>query len=159
HFVLLEREERRERIARELDVHAGRLGGRVHRAAALQAGLVDEVPDLVEWPSVVPGIFSAEFLSLPEEVLTTTMIHHQHYFPVVEDHGRVTPAVLVVTNVEVERPELISRNSERVLTARLRDAQFFFAADRKVKLEDRIDRLDTILFPQKLRGHKGKDET
>ena len=131
HFVLLEREERRERIARELDVHAGRLGGRVHRAAALQAGLLDEVPDLVEWPSVVPGIFPAEFLSLPEEVLTTTMIHHQHYFPVVDDHGKLKPAFLAVTNVEVERPELISRNAERVLTARLRDAQFFFAADRK----------------------------
>ena len=109
HFVVLEREERRERIARELDVHAGRLGGRVHRAAALQAGLLDEVPDLVEWPSVVPGIFPSEFLTLPEEVLTTTMIHHQHYFPVVDDHGKLKPAFLAVTNVEVERPELISQ--------------------------------------------------
>jgi glycyl-tRNA synthetase beta chain len=89
HFVVLEREDRRERIARELDVHAGRLGGRVHRAAAGQAGLLDEVPDLVEWPSVVAGTYSPEFLSLPEEVLTTTMIHHQHYFPVVDDHGRL----------------------------------------------------------------------
>jgi glycyl-tRNA synthetase beta chain len=158
HFVLLEREDRRERIARELDVHAGRLGGRVHRAAARQAGLVDEVPDLVEWPSVVPGIFPAEFLSLPEEVLTTTMIHHQHYFPVVDEHGKLKPAFLAVTNVEVERPELISRNSERVLTARLRDAQFFFDADRKVKLEDRIDRLDTILFHKKLGSYKAKAE-
>ena len=64
HFVVLEREDRRERIARELDVHAGRLGGRVHRAAAGQAGLLDEVPDLVEWPSVVAGVFPAEFLRL-----------------------------------------------------------------------------------------------
>ena len=134
HFVVLEREERRERIARELDVHAARLGGRVHRAAARQPGLLDEVPDLVEWPSVVPGIFPSEFLALPEEVLTTTMIHHQHYFPVVDEHGKLKPAFLAVTNVEVERPELISRNSERVLTARLRDAQFFWNADRRVPL-------------------------
>ena len=158
HFVLLEREQRRERIARELDVHAGRLGGRVHRAAAGQAGLLDEVPDLVEWPSVVPGIFSSEFLSLPEEVLTTTMIHHQHYFPVVDDHGTLKPAFLAVTNVEVERPELISRNAERVLTARLRDAQFFWDADRRVPLEDRIARLDTILFHKKLGSYKAKAE-
>ena len=158
HFVILEREERRERIARELDVHAGRLGGRVHRAAALQAGLLDEVPDLVEWPSVVPGIFPSEFLALPEEVLTTTMIHHQHYFPVVDDHGKLKPAFLAVTNVEVERPELISRNSERVLTARLRDAQFFWNADRRVPLADRIERLDTILFHKKLGSYKAKAE-
>jgi glycyl-tRNA synthetase beta chain len=158
HFVVLEREERRERIARDLDVHAGRLGGRVHRAAAGQAGLLDEVPDLVEWPSVVAGVFPSEFLALPEEVLTTTMIHHQHYVPVVDDHGRLKPAFLAVTNVEVERPELISRNSERVLTARLRDAQFFWNADRQVPLEARIARLDTILFHKKLGTYKAKAE-
>ena len=158
HFVVLEREDRRERIARDLDVHAGRLGGRVHRAAAGQAGLLDEVPDLVEWPAVVAGTFPAEFLALPEEVLTTTMIHHQHYFPVVDDHGKLKAAFLAVTNVEVERPELISRNSERVLTARLRDAQFFWNADRKVPLESRIARLDTILFHKKLGSYKAKAE-
>jgi glycyl-tRNA synthetase beta chain len=158
HFVVLEREERRNRIARELDVHAGRLGGRVHRAASGQGGLLSEVPDLVEWPSVVPGIFAAEFLSLPEEVLTTTMIHHQHYFPVVDDHGKLKPAFLAVTNVEVERPELISRNAERVLTARLRDAQFFWSADRKVTLDARLERLDTILFHKKLGSYRQKAE-
>jgi glycyl-tRNA synthetase beta chain len=158
HFVVLEREDRRERIARDLDVHAGRLGGRVHRAAAGQAGLLDEVPDLVEWPSVIAGTYPAEFLSLPEEVLTTTMIHHQHYFPVVDEHGRLKPAFLAVTNIEVERPDLISRNSERVLTARLRDAQFFWRADREVPLAQRIDRLDTILFHKKLGSYKAKAE-
>jgi glycyl-tRNA synthetase beta chain len=158
HFVVLEREDRRERIARELDVHAGRLGGRVHRAAAGQSGLLDEVPDLVEWPQVIAGTYPPEFLSLPEEVLTTTMIHHQHYFPVVDDHGRLKPAFLAVTNVEVERPELISRNSERVLTARLRDAQFFWNDDRQVPLEQRIARLDTILFHKKLGSYRAKAE-
>jgi glycyl-tRNA synthetase beta chain len=157
-FVVLEREDRRERIVRDLDVHAGRLGGRVHRAAAGQAGLLDEVPDLVEWPSVVAGVFAPEFLGLPEEVLTTTMIHHQHYFPVVDEYGRLKAAFLAVTNVEVDRPELISRNSERVLTARLRDAQFFWNADRKVPLESRIERLDTILFHKKGGSYKAKAE-
>ena len=116
------------------------------------------MPDLVEWPSVVPGIFAAEFLSLPEEVLTTTMIHHQHYFPIVDDHGKLKPAFLAVTNVEVERPELISRNAERVLTARLRDAQFFWNADRKMPLEARLGRLDTILFHKKLGSYRQKAE-
>lgn len=156
HFVVLEREGRRERIVRELDVHAGRLGGRVHRSAAGQTGLLDEVPDLVEWPAVVPGMFPAEFLALPEEVLTTTMIHHQHYFPVADDHGRLKPAFLAVTNVEVERPELISRNAERVLTARLRDAQFFWEADCRVPLGDRIERLDTIVLHKRMGTYKAK---
>jgi glycyl-tRNA synthetase beta chain len=158
HFVVLEREDRRERIARDLDVHAGRLGGRVHRATAGQAGLLDEVPDLVEWPSVIAGTYPPEFLSLPEEVLTTTMIHHQHYFPVVDEHARLKPAFLAVTNVEVERPELISRNAERVLTARLRDAQFFWRADRETPLEQRIERLDTILFHKRVGSYKAKAE-
>jgi glycyl-tRNA synthetase beta chain len=158
HFVVLDREERRERIGRELDLHASRLGGRVHRAASGQGSLLTEVPDLVEWPSVVPGIFAAEFLTLPEEVLTTTMIHHQHYFPIVDDHGKLKPAFLAVTNTEVERPELISRNAERVLTARLRDAQFFWNADRKTPLEARLGRLDTILFHKKLGSYRQKAE-
>lgn len=158
HFVMLERTERRDRIARDLDVHAGRLGGRVHRQAAGHAGLLDEVPDLVEWPSVVAGVFPAEFLSLPEEVLTTTMIHHQHYFPVVDDQGRLKPAFLAVINIEVERPELVSRNAERVLTARLRDAQFFWEADRRAPLDSRIERLDTILFHAKLGSYRAKAE-
>ena len=85
HFVVLDREERHAKIARELDAHARRLGGRVSSAAASQSRLLQEVPDLVEYPAVVAGTFGAEFLQLPEEVLTTTMIHHQHFFPVVNE--------------------------------------------------------------------------
>ena len=85
--------------------------------AAARAGLLEEVPDLVEYPSVVAGTFTPDFLDLPEEVLTTTMIHHQHYFPVTDEAGKLKPAFLAVTNVAAERPELIARNSERVLTA------------------------------------------
>ena len=81
-FVILEREERHNKIARELDAKAQRLQGRVSRVVHGESGLLDEVPDLVEYPSVVAGTFGHEFLELPEEVLTTTLIHHQHYFPV-----------------------------------------------------------------------------
>ena len=84
------------------------------------------------------------------------MIHHQHYFPVVDEHGKLKPAFLAVTNIEVERPELIARNSERVLTARLRDAQFFWDADRKVPLDARLERLDTILFHKKLGSYRAE---
>jgi glycyl-tRNA synthetase beta chain len=147
-FVILERGERHNKIARELDAKAQRLQGRVSRAA--RSGLLDEVPDLVEYPSVVGGTFAIEFLELPEEVLTTTLIHHQHYFPVEGDNGRLKNAFLAVINTEPDAERTIARNAERVVTARLRDARFFWEADRKAPLESRLDRLATLLFHKKL---------
>ena len=155
-FVILNRSERESKIRRELEAHARRLGGRVSGLVAAQSSLLQEVPDLVEYPSVVAGHFPVEFLQLPEEVLTTTMIHHQHYFPVVDDEGKLKPAFLAVTNTQAEKPEVIARNSERVLTARLRDARFFWDEDRKTRLESRIDRLSTILFHKKLGTYREK---
>src|SRR6187399_2983775 len=155
-FVILNRAERESKIRRELEMHARKLGGRVSSLVASQSSLLQEVPDLVEYPSVIAGHFPVEFLQLPEEVLTTTMIHHQHYFPVVDDEGRLKPAFLAVTNMQVEKPEIIARNSERVLTARLRDARFFWDEDRKATLESRIGRLATILFHKKLGSYREK---
>ncbi|MBA2353517.1 MAG: glycine--tRNA ligase subunit beta [Luteitalea sp.] len=146
HFVVLEHRERHERLVRELDAHARRLGGRVDS----QPALLHEVADLVEYPSVVAGVFPPEFLTLPDEVLTTTMIHHQHYFPVVDDQRKLLPAFLAVTNLEVEQPQKIAVNSERVLTARLRDARFFWEADRRTSLDGKLARLDTLLFHKAL---------
>jgi glycyl-tRNA synthetase beta chain len=155
-FVLLDRTERETRIRRELETHARRLGGRVSQAVASQSSLLREVPDLVEYPSVVAGHYAVEFLDLPEEVLTTTMIHHQHYFPVVDEEGKLKPAFLAVTNMHSEKPEIIARNSERVLAARLRDARFFYDDDRKATLASRIERLSTILFHKKLGSYREK---
>jgi len=155
-FVILDRGERESKIRRELETHARRLGGRVSGLVAAQSSLLQEVPDLVEYPSVIAGHFPVEFLQLPEEVLTTTMIHHQHYFPVVDEDGKLKPAFLAVTNMQAEKPEIIARNSERVLTARLRDARFFWDEDRKTALDSRIVRLATILFHKKLGSYREK---
>jgi glycyl-tRNA synthetase beta chain len=155
-FVILDRAEREQKIRRELEMHARKLGARVSTLVASQSSLLQEVPDLVEYPSVVAGHIPVEFLKLPEEVLTTTMIHHQHYFPVVDEEGRLKPAFLAVCNMQAERPEIIARNSERVLTARLRDARFFYDEDRKSTLESRIGRLSTILFHKKLGSYREK---
>src|SRR5688572_31046367 len=112
--------------------------------------MLDEVPDLVEYPVVISGTFAQEFLTLPEEVLTTTMIHHQHFFPIANDQGRLMPVFLAVLNIEPEQHEVISRNMERVLTARLRDARFFYDSDREKPLAEYVDRLATVLFHKKL---------
>ena len=157
-FVILERGERHNKIARELDAKAQRLQGRVSRAVHSDAGLLHEVPDLVEYPSVIGGTFAIEFLDLPEEVLTTTLIHHQHYFPVESDDGRLKNAFLAVINTEPDNERTIARNAERVVTARLRDARFFWEADRRTPLETRIERLATVAFHAKLGTYRDKAE-
>jgi glycyl-tRNA synthetase beta chain len=157
-FVVLERSERHNKIARELDAKAQRLQGRVSRTVHTDSGLLHEVPDLVEYPSVIAGTFAHEFLQLPEEVLTTTLIHHQHYFPVEGDDGKLKNAFLAVINTEPDNERTIARNAERVVTARLRDAAFFWEADRKATLESRIPRLGTLLFHKKLGTYQQKAE-
>jgi len=158
-FVILERSERHNKIARELDAKAQRLKGRVSRTVHAESALLHEVPDLVEYPSVVAGTFAPEFArDLPEEVLVTTLVHHQHYFPIEGEDGRLLPAFLAVINSEPDNEKTISRNAERVVTGRLRDARFFWEADRKLTLESRIDRLATLLFHKKLGTYKEKAE-
>jgi glycyl-tRNA synthetase beta chain len=155
-FVVLEQEERHNKIASALDANAQRLHGRVSRVVRAESTLLDEVPDLIEYPGVVAGTFSHEFLELPEEVLTTTLIHHQHYFPVEGEDGRLKNAFLAVINTEPENPRIIAANAERVVTARLRDAKFFWASDRRAALESRLDRLSTLLFHKKLGSYREK---
>ena len=155
-FVILERSERHNKIARELDAKAQRLQGRVSRIVHGESGLLHEVPDLVEYPSVVAGTFALEFLELPDEVLTTTLIHHQHYFPVEAEDGTLKNAFLAVINTEPDNERTIARNAERVVTARLRDARFFWEADRKVaaRVADRPARHAAV--PQEARDLQGE---
>lgn len=156
HFVVLDHTERRERIVRALEMHARRLGGRVQLKE--YTALIDEVSDLVEYPAVVAGFFDRSFLSLPQEVLVTTLVRHQHYFPVVTDHGELKEAFLAVVNTQPQDERLIAKNAERVVTARLRDAKFFWESDRKVPLESRMERLHTVRFHKKLGSYRDKAE-
>ena len=157
-YVLIDREDRSDRVTRELEKSAAEAGGRL-ASLDQQSALIEEVPDLVEHPAVVTGTFPEEFLTLPDEVLSTTMVHHQHYFPVVDEQGRLSAHFLAVTNTPGDDParnERIAGNSERVLVARLRDARFFWDADRARRLDDRLDRLDTLLFHKKLGSYRDK---
>jgi glycyl-tRNA synthetase beta chain len=104
----------------------------------------------------VSGAFSAEFLTLPAEVLTTTLIHHQHFFPVVQATGALMPAFLAVTNTQSANDRGIATNAERVVTARLRDARFFWDADRRIGLEARLPRLEGLLFHKALGSYAQK---
>ena len=158
--VLIDRADRRARVTRGLEAAAAAAGGRV-APLGRQSPLQAEVPDLVEQPAVVTGTFPREFLALPDEVLSTTMVHHQHYFPVVDGQGGLAAHFLAVTNTPGDDPARgarIARNAERVLAARLRDARFFWDADRKQRLDDRLGRLDTLLFHKRLGSYRVKSE-
>jgi glycyl-tRNA synthetase beta chain len=155
-FVVLDHAERRDRIARDLESHARRLGGRVQLKE--HALLIEEVADLIEYPGVVAGFFDAGFLVLPEEVLSTTLVHHQHYFPVVTDRGVLKEAFLAVVNTQPNDERLIAKNAERVVAARLRDAKFFWESDRQSRLASRLDRLHTLQFHKKLGSYRDKAE-
>jgi glycyl-tRNA synthetase beta chain len=170
-FVLISRAERHDRIRRELEGAARKLGGHVLIKGLPQAEvLVEEVPDLVEYPSVVAGSFSPSFLELPAEVLTTTLIHHQHYFPVTDSSGKLLPHFLAVTNTQAGNDRGIAINAERVVTARLRDARFFWDSDRTYVgaagatgssvqgLEARMPRLETVLFHKALGSYGDKSK-
>ena len=155
-FVILERGERHDRIARELDAEARRRGGRVERVAGRPAGARTKCPT---WSSIRRSCRARSPTSscgCPAEVLTTTMIHHQHFFPLVSAQGALMPAFLAVLNMEPEKPETVARNLERVLTARLRDARFFWDADRAQPLEQHRERLATVAFHKGLGSFRDK---
>lgn len=155
-FVVLDHTERRQKIQTALLAKAEEHGGSVDFASPTVSALLNEVSDLVECPLVVEGRFDETFLELPREVLTTTMMHHQHFFPLAGPEHALLPVFLAVTNTVQENSGRVSRNAERVVAARLRDARFFWEADRKILLESRLNRLDTLLFHKRLGSYREK---
>ncbi|MCU0841872.1 MAG: glycine--tRNA ligase subunit beta [Thiobacillaceae bacterium] len=140
---------RRERIRAGLTEAAG-----AERALVSDA-LLDEVTALVEHPVVLKGAFDAAFLAVPQECLILSMQSHQKYFPLLDAGGRLLPRFLVVSNLAAPDPEVIVRGNERVLRARLSDARFFYDQDRKTRLEDRVPRLDEVVYHNRL-GSQGE---
>jgi len=112
--------------------------------------LLDEVTALVEWPVVYAGSFDAAFLVVPQECLILTMQLNQRYFALADDAGRLVDRFLVVSNLATTDPAAIVAGNERVLRARLADARFFFDQDRKLRLEARLPKLETIVYHNKL---------
>jgi glycyl-tRNA synthetase beta chain len=149
-FVILDPEERARRIREELTKHAG------GRPPADDHGLPAEWRDLVEYPTVVAGRVPTEFRSLPTEVLQTVLVHHQKYVPLTS--GGSVERFAAVINGDGAGAAAIVRGMERVVVARLRDAAFFYAEDRKRPLAGRIDDLSGVTFHQGLGSYKDKTE-
>lgn len=113
--------------------------------------LLDEVTGLVEWPQTILGNIEPEFMSLPREVLVTSMRVHQKYFALENTKGDLAPHFIVVTNVKAQDGgATLVKGNERVLRARLADAQFFYDQDRKQTLEDHGKGLEGVIFHAQL---------
>jgi glycyl-tRNA synthetase beta chain len=115
-------------------------------------GLLAEVAGLVEWPVVLMGAFDRAFLSIPQEVIRATIRHNQKCFVVRDpETSKLAEKFILVANVEADDAgaEIIAGN-ERVIRARLSDAKFFYEADLKLRLEDRLPKFDQIVFHEKL---------
>jgi len=146
HWVLLDPELRRRRIIAAATRVARRAGGR----PILDAGLLEESVQLLEWPEALVGTFAEEFLALPREVLITVMQHHQKYFAVEGAAGQLLPAFVALRNGGTRGLHTVREGNEWVLRARLADARFFFQEDRKRSLESRIPELAGLVVHEKL---------
>lgn len=146
HFVMVDQDARRELIRQQISDLAVAEGGR----AEINEDLLEEVNYLVEWPTALCGRFEEKFLSLPKECIITPMREHQRYFPVLNEDGSLMNKFITVRNGGREHLEIVAHGNERVLRARLSDAEFFFDEDRKLKLEDRLEKLKTVSFQEGL---------
>ncbi|HFC8517645.1 TPA: glycine--tRNA ligase subunit beta [Neisseria weaveri] len=138
--------ERKAAIQTALNEQAGRLNATV----AADESLLDEVTALVEWPVVLEAQFEEHFLTVPQECLILTMQQNQKYFPLLDQNGKLMNRFLLVSNLQAEDPSHIIHGNERVLRARLADAEFFYKQDQKATLESRLPKLENVVYHNKL---------
>jgi len=161
--IVVDVEKRRQMIRQQADKLAAEVGGRIPDDPAL----LDEVTNLVEYPTALLGSFDPEYLKLPPEVLITVMKKHQRYFPVIRDKGSETrdeadswslvpdhssllPYFIAVRNGDDQHLDIVRHGNEEVLRARFADADFFYQADTQKPLEEFLPRLDTLTFQEQL---------
>lgn len=153
-FVMVDQDERRALILQQIKDLGAQNGGE----AEINEDLLEEVNYLVEWPTALCGKFEEKFLSLPKECIITPMREHQRYFPVLDEDGNLLNKFITVRNGGSEHLDIVTHGNERVLRARLSDAEFFFNEDRATKLEDRLEKLKTVSFQEGLGNMYDKSE-
>ncbi|MFZ5648678.1 MAG: glycine--tRNA ligase subunit beta [Bacillota bacterium] len=145
-FVVADPAERKEIICRQVQQVAAAENG----VAGKDEELLDEVNNLVEYPTAFSGSFDQSYLRLPKEVLVTAMREHQRYFPVTAPGGSLLPRFIAVRNGVSENIETVRAGNEKVLRARLADAAFFWDEDQKTPLEEKVPALKKIVWQESL---------
>ncbi|OXS80436.1 glycine--tRNA ligase subunit beta [Domibacillus enclensis] len=145
-FVIADPDERRRMIVTGLEELEKQNGWTI----PVDESLLEEVNNLVEYPTALSGSYNEEFLDLPEEVLITSMKEHQRYFPVRSAEGVLLPHFVTVRNGNSHAIEKVARGNEKVLRARLADADFFYKEDQKTPISDSLEKLERIVYHEKI---------
>lgn len=145
-FVIADAEERKEMIVRQMNDLVEQNGWQIK----LDQGLLEEVTNLVEYPTVFAGSFAKKYLEMPQEVLITSMKDNQRYFEVYDQAGKLINHFIAVRNGNKDYLSNVIAGNEKVLVARLDDAQFFYDEDRKYPLSHFVKRLDNVSFHDKI---------
>lgn len=145
-YVIVDESKRRDIIKYGMEKLAREKGGSVQKDEAL----LDEVTNLVEYPTPIIGRIKDEYLKLPFDVITTPMKEHLRYFPVLDDKHRLLPYFITVRNGDNQYEDIVIKGNEKVLGARLEDAKFFYNEDMKHPLEEYLEKLKTVTFHEKL---------
>lgn len=145
-YVMVDVEKRRQVIWQQVQDLTATVGGKVE----YDEKLLTEVTNLVEYPTALMGSFAEEYLELPAEVIVTPMREHQRYFPVLDDQGRLMPKFIAVRNGTDRHLDIVTSGNEKVLSARLADAKFFFEEDLKTPLADKVDGLKKVVWLESL---------
>lgn len=153
-YVILKYKDRKDIILRGLNRLSSEVGGEYMKDETL----LDEVINIVEYPTVLIGGIDKDYLEIPKEVITTPMKDHQRYFPVLDENKNLLPYFLVVRNGDEEFKENVVEGNKKVLVARLEDAKFFYDIDMKKPLEAYVDDLENLSFFEGLGNMKLKTE-
>ncbi len=145
-FVVVQPNERKQMIVDQ----ANALAAEKNWQLALDEGLLEEVTNLVEYPTAFVGSFDEKYLSVPDEVLVTSMKEHQRYFEVRNDQGLLMPHFIAVRNGDNVHLENVIKGNEKVLIARLEDAEFFYNEDKKLTIEACVEKLKNVTFHEKI---------
>ncbi|KXT86068.1 Glycyl-tRNA synthetase beta chain [Streptococcus sp. DD11] len=119
-------------------------------AIEIDEKLLNEVLNLIEYPTAFMGNFDAKYLEVPEEVLVTSMKEHQRYFVVRDSKGKLLPHFISVRNGNAEHLDNVIKGNEKVLVARLEDGEFFWREDQKLAIADLVEKLEQVTFHEKI---------
>jgi glycyl-tRNA synthetase beta chain len=146
HFVIADFTKRKEKIKQQiLD-----LAKKIHGQAQINDDLLNEVTALVEWPEGLLAKFPARYLQVPDELLISSIQQHQKCFPIKDKQNKLLPNFITISNIKSKHPKIVVQGNERVMNARLNDAEFFYQTDLERSLVSRVGELKSVVFQQQL---------
>jgi len=146
HFVIADFIKRKAIIQQQ----ASHLAAKSDGDALMNDDLLNEVTALVEWPVALLAGFPKHFLRIPSDILIASIWQHQKCFPLKDKHNKLLPNFITISNIKSKHPRVVIEGNEKVMNARLSDAEFFYQSDISQSLESRVDSLKNVIFQQQI---------